>query len=414
MHKQRFVAMVGWCVVTMLGASPPAAQAQNAVTDWSLEAQNVITAGRPPASSEYLLAMVHAAMYDAAMAVDRRYEPFGVRTRAQQQTSIEAAVAAAAYQVLRQRVPASEPSLTTRYQAYIAALPQGSPRDNGEQLGASVGAAWLLLRVDDRFDEVVAYQQPTPGPGVFERVAPAEPVDVKLRNVKPFVMDVASRFRPDPPPRLKGAVYAMAVEEVASRGRADSTTRTADQTAAARFWGEHAATQWNRNLRRIAISAALDIVDTARLLAMSHVASADAAIGCFEAKYTYLFWRPVHAIQRADTDNNPLTTFDPTWSSLLVVNHPEYPSAHSCWTGAVTDTLTSFFGGDERAIVLDSTFTGTSRDYERFSDIASEVGEARISAGIHFRFSIDEGLALGRKVARLVTKYHFQPAWRED
>ena len=118
----------------------------------------------------------------------------------------------------------------------------------------------------------------------------------------------------------------------------------------------------------------------------------------------------MHAIQRADTDNNPLTTFDPTWAALLTVNHPEYPSAHSCWTGALTDTLASFFGGDERAIALDSTFTGATRHYERFSDIAREVGDARVFGGIHFRFSIDEGLALGRNVARAVTRYHFWPA----
>ena len=150
------------------------------------------------------------------------------------------------------------------------------------------------------------------------------------------------------------------------------------------------------------------------MLAMTHVASADAAIGCFDAKYTYLFWRPVHAIQRADTDENPLTTFDPTWASLLTVNHPEYPSAHSCWTAAVTDTLAAFFGGDERAVALDSALTGATRQYERFSHIAREVGDARIAAGIHFRFSVEEGMTLGHKVARLVTKYHFQPAWRDD
>ena len=284
MQKSRFVAVLGWCVVTMLGAGPPEARAQNVVTDWSLEAQNVITAGRPPASSEYLLALVHAAMYDAAVAVEGRYEPFGVRKRAEGQTSIDAAIAAAAYHVLRQRVPASEPTLTTRYLAYIAALPQGSPRDSGEQLGAAVAAAWIALRADDQFDVVVPYVQPAPGPGVFERVAPSEPVDVKLRNVKPFVIGVPSRFRPAPPPRLKGEAYAKAVDEVQAGGRSDSTTRTPDQLAAARFWAEHAATQWNRNLRQIAIGASLSTVEAARMMAMAHVASADAAIGCFDAQ----------------------------------------------------------------------------------------------------------------------------------
>jgi hypothetical protein len=414
MQKSRFAAVLGWCVVTMLGAGPPEARAQNVVTDWSLEAQNVITAGRPPASSEYLLALVHAAMYDAAVAVDGRYKPFGVKARVQGQTSIDAAIAAAAYHVLRQRVPASEPALTTRYLAYVAALPQGSPRDSGEQLGAAVAAEWIARRADDRFDVAVPYVQPTPGPGVFEPVAASEPVDVKLRHVRPFVIGVASRFRPQGPPPLRTKTYAKAFDEVAAYGRSDSVTRTPDQLEAARFWAEHAATQWNRNLRRIAISESLPTVETARMMAMAHVASADAAIGCFEAKYTFLFWRPVHAIRRADTDDNPLTTFDPTWAALLTVNHPEYPSAHSCWTGALTSTLASFFGGDERAIALDSTFTGTTHHYERFSDIAREVGDARVFGGIHFRFSIDDGLRLGRKVAEMVTWNHFQSAGRGE
>jgi hypothetical protein len=145
------------------------------------------------------------------------------------------------------------------------------------------------------------------------------------------------------------------------------------------------------------------------MLAMVHVASADATVGCFDAKYNFLLWRPVHAIQRADTDDNPRTAPDVTWNALLAVNHPEYPSAHSCWTQAVTDTLTYFFGTDEAEFGLDSTVTGTTRQYARFTDVAEEVQDARVWAGIHFRFSTDDGAAIGRQVARLVTRHYFRP-----
>lgn len=408
MQTRKLVAFaISAASIWTAGASNAAAQ--NAVTDWSLEAQTVITAGRPPASSEYLLALVHAAIYDAVVAVEGQYLPLGVRVRTDQQTSVDAAVAAAAYQVLRQRVPTSEPALTTRYQTYIAALPQGSPRDNGVKLGTKVGAAWVTLRAGDRFDDVVPYVQPTPGPGVFEPVVAATPVDVKLGKVKPFVIGADRRYKPVGPPALASGAYAKAFDEVATLGRADSAVRTAEQTAIAQFWAEHAAVQWNRNLRQLAIRESLGIVDTARMLAMTHVASADAAIGCFASKYTHLFWRPLHAIQRADTDENPLTTADTTWTSLLTVNHPEYPSAHSCWTSAVTETLAFFFGGDEREVTLDSTQTGTTRQYASFRAIMDEVGDARVFAGLHFRFSIEDGATLGQRVSQAVTSRHFLP-----
>jgi hypothetical protein len=413
MRKRQIAVAMGLCVTSMLSGAPDAV-AQNAVTDWSLKAQTVVTAGRPPASSEYLLALVHAAMYDAAVAVEGKYEPFGVKVRTRHQTSVEAAVAAAAFHVLRNRVPSAEQSLTAEYLAYVAALPNGSPRENGEWIGLQVAARWLELRKDDRFDDVVRYEQPAPGPGIFEPAAPTEPVDVKLARVRPYVMDAADRFRPHGPPRLTSRAYTKAFEEVSELGRGDSSIRTPEQLEIARFWGEHTAVQWNRNLRQLAIQSSLELIDTARLLAMTHVASADAVVGCFDAKYSYLFWRPVHAIQRADTDGNPWTSPDSSWAALLTVNHPEYPSAHACWTAAVTETLASFFGEDKRELTLDSALTGTTREYGKFSEIAREVGDARTFAGIHFRFSTEDGSELGRRVARLVTRRHFRPLRHKD
>ena len=398
---------VGAALVSALVAWPAAAQ--NAVNDWSLTAQTVITAGRSPASSEYLLALVHAAMYDAAVAIEGGYRPFRVRVEVNRPASADAAVAAAAYHVLRQRVPASEPALTAAYDAYTGALPAGLSRENGLDVGAAVATRWLALRADDRFDLDVTNQPPPAGPGVWEPTATTPPVDARMAQVRPYVMRSPDRFRPRGPRRLGSRAYARAFVEVYDLGRADSVIRTPEQLETARFWAEHTAVQWNRNLRQLAAAAQLDLVDTARMLAMVHVASADATVGCFEAKYGFLSWRPVHAIQRADTDDNPRTAPDVTWNALLNVNHPEYPSAHSCWTQAVTDTLTSFFGSDEAEFGLNSTATGTTRQYARFSEVAEEVQDARVWAGIHFRFSTDDGATIGRQVARLVTRHHFRP-----
>jgi hypothetical protein len=398
---------MGVALASVLMAWPAAAQ--NAVNDWSLKAQNVITAGRSPASSEYLLAFVHAAMYDAVVAIQGEYRPFRVRVEVNRPASPDAAVAAAAYHVLRHRVPASEPALSAEYLAYISALPAGLTRENGLQAGTAVAMEWLALRAHDRFDLDVTYQPPAAGPGVWEPTAATPPVDVKIAQVQPYVMPSPDRFRPDGPRALQSRAYARAFDEVADVGRLDSASRTLEQLEAARFWAEHTAVHWNRNLRQLAAAAQLDTVNTARMLAMVHVASADATVGCFDAKYRFLLWRPVHAIRRADTDGNPRTAPDVTWNALLNVNHPEYPSAHSCWTQAVTDTLAHFFGTDEVAFELDSTVTGTIRQYARFSEVAEEVQDARVWAGIHFRFSTDDGAEIGRQVARLVTRNHFRP-----
>jgi hypothetical protein len=398
---------MGVALLSVLVAWPAAAQ--NAVNDWSATAQNVITAGRSPASSEYLLALVHAAMYDAVVAIEGGYRPFGVHVGVDHPASPDAAVAAAAYHVLRQRVPASEPALTAQYVAYVSALPAGPQKEHGLAVGTEVARQWLAQRANDRFDVNVAYQPPPSGPGVWEPTAPTAPVDVKMAQVRPYVMRSPDRFRPDGPRGLASRAYARAFDEVYDVGRLDSASRTSEQLDVARFWAEHTAVQWNRNLRQLAAAAQLDVVGTARMLAMVHVASADATVGCFDAKYSFLSWRPVHAIQRADTDGNPRTTPDVTWNALLNVNHPEYPSAHACWTQAVTDTLTSFFGTDEAQFELDSLVTGTTRQYGRFSQVAGEVQDARVWAGLHFRFATDDGAAIGRQVATLVTRDHFRP-----
>jgi hypothetical protein len=150
-------------------------------------------------------------------------------------------------------------------------------------------------------------------------------VDVALAQVRPLTFRSPSRFRPDGPTRLGGRAYARDLAEVQALGRADSTVRSPAQTEAARFWSENTFVQWGRNLRALATTRRLGVRDSARLLAMAHTATADAVIGCFDAKYHYTFWRPVHAIARAGADPDPATHPDPTWTALLTVNHPEYP-----------------------------------------------------------------------------------------
>jgi hypothetical protein len=133
-------------------------------------------------------------------------------------------------------------------------------------------------------------------------------------------------------------------------------------------------------------------------------------IACFDAKYHYLSWRPLHAIQRAGTDGNSQTRPNPAWEPLRTTpNHPEYPSAHACHTTAIAAALERFFGTSAVSFSLDSLATGETRTYDRLEDAVQEVIRARIWAGFHFRNSDREGSRLGRRVGRYVTRHYFRP-----
>ena len=197
----------------------------------------------------------------------------------------------------------------------------------------------------------------------------------------------ASQFRPDGPNSLTSQEYADDFNQVKELGRIDSTTRTPEQTTEALFWTDHDIRQWNDGLLRLAAARGLDLVQTARMLAMAHVAGGDAMIACFDAKYHYWFWRPFQAIPQADTDGNPATVADPSWKPLgTTPNFPEYPSAHACHSTAVVAALDAFFGTDKVPFTLDSRVTGhDDAHYRRLHDVVKDVDRARVLVGFHFR-----------------------------
>jgi hypothetical protein len=383
----------------------------NAVLYWSQVAERTISVGRPPASSEVLNGLIHATIYDAVVSVRGEYKPFAVSIRRMGPTSVDAAVAAAARGVLVTRVPGQASVVEAAYAPFIADIPDGPRKTNGIRLGQAVAGAYLALRSDDGFDNVVPWVQPPPGPGVFEPIPfNSTPVDIKLKQVRPLAFDDPSRFRPDGPNALTSPDYTADFNEVKRLGRFEGGERTAQQTETATFWTEQAMVFFNRNLRNLAIEHDLDTVETARMLAMVHVSAADSLVGCWEAKFHYLFWRPQTAIQRADTDGNPDTIQDTTWTHLFLGNHPEYPSGHACFTGALTRALADYFGTDGVPWSLTSMVTGTTHSFDRLSDIRAEVANARIWGGLHFRKSMVDGDLLAKRTTRFVLEHNFGKA----
>ena len=412
MNRRLLILVFVAALTGVLGLAPPAAANQSngqadPVLVWSGYGAQAITAGRPPASAMVLLGIEHIAIYDTAVALGLRADPFVIRVRARPGTSAAAAIATAAHHVLVARVPAQRAFLDEKYQQYLAGVSDGTAKQRGIWLGARVATAVLAWRAGDGLDNPVPYLQPEAGPGVWEPTAPTPPVDLVLTRVRPLAMRSVSQFRPEGPLALGSRQYAQEVAETQARGRIDSQVRTPEQTEVARFWAENTATQWHRAVLNLVAARQLPLGPAARLLAMVFVAAGDAGIACFDAKYHFMSWRPVQAIQRADTDGNPRTAADPAWQPLLNVNHPEYPSGHACLTGAVTAALAMFFRTDRTAFTMDSTVTGTQESFGSFHAALDEVVEARIDSGLHFRHSMLEGGRVGRQVAGWVVSRHF-------
>jgi hypothetical protein len=246
----------------------------------------------------------------------------------------------------------------------------------------------------------VSFVQPPPGPGVFEPTLLTPVVSLVLATVQPLGNRNIGDFRAPPPPSLTSKQYGDDFNEVAALGRASGSTRTPLQTETALFWNEKADIQYERALRTLAQAKSLDSFETARLNGMVHGCVADASLEGFHTKYYYMFWRPFHSIPRADTDGNPETVSDPLWTPLLNVNHPEYPSAHAFFTAALATALKQFFRTDRLNWEISSAVTGTTRVYADLDDLVSELQNARIYAGLHYRFSVEAGAKLGREVCR--------------
>jgi len=409
-------------VLTVLGLAtliwPRTAPAQNAVTYWNDIAVTTALAGNsaiPPNSPNGMtlyLAYVHLAIHDAVNAIVHRYRPYGTRLSYSGSASVEAAVATAAYETLRAYFPDQSEKLTAQYIASLSLLPDDGKTD-GVNAGLAAADQLIALRRNDGHGAPVPYSYPAvPTPGVWIPTPPAfaAPVTPWMGQMVPFTMSSASQFFPGPPPSLASKEWADDYNQVKALGVMDSPVRTPRQTETGLFWTENTAVQYARALRNLAGARGVDIADTARLFALVWTASADALIGCWNAKFQYSFWRPVTAIRNGGIDGNSATEADPGWTPLGgTPTHPEYPSAHGCFTGAFATSLKSYFGNQRFTFVVSSNVTKTVHEMRTMRELEQEIENARVYAGIHFHHSVTEGESLGIKVAEQTARNFFGP-----
>lgn len=398
-----------WAAAALLAAT--AARADT-VTDWNVFAIRATeTAGAPVPVQTRAMSLVHAAMFDAVNAIDRKYAAYAVEVRPGPGASAEAAAAAAAHGILERLFPLQKPIHDAALAAGLAKIPESAERAHGLRLGQEVAERVFASRKDDGASAQASYQFAT-GAGIYQATPPmnANPVLSHWRGVRPFIITGAKQFAWQGPPAPGSAAFARDFNEVKRIGGRASSERTNEQTAIAIHWAGSEVPPFNAVARAAAAAKGLTLVDSARLFALLNMAMADSLIAGFEAKYAINSWRPVTAIRNAGLAANAAVTGDAAWEPLLVTPpHPEYLSAHCLGAGAAVVVLQHVFEGDRLATSYVYPPLGVALKWESFSQIAKEVEDARIWGGIHYRTAVEHGTQVGRQVGDYAVRNAMRP-----
>jgi PAP2 superfamily len=391
----------GLLAIAMIGAAPSAFA--DVITDWNEKAVAFVTPRMVPAAGQRVVAIMQVAMFDAVNSIERRYRPYLIQLPAAAMASEVAAAAAAAGTVLVGLYP-QDADLKSALAAYLATIPNSDEKSAGLKLGEAVAAKVLEARANDGADAPDAYRYKTK-PGVYVPTPIA--VSSTWPNVKPFALSSTSQFRPEPPLALKSEQWAADYNEIKELGNKTSSKRSARQTEDARFWLITGPQSTEPVVRQIVAAKNMSLIDSARFMALTSVAGADAAIAVFDAKYHYDFWRPITAIRNGDTDDNPATDRDASWQPIdNTPMHPEYPCAHCVVSGAVASAIEAALGtADIPGVAMtSSTAPGVTHRWTNIRAYNDEVSHSRIWAGFHYRSSVRVGQDMGRKIGEHVVK----------
>ena len=390
------------------------------ISDWNAIAVTTLlgdTTKQPPEDFLYM-GFVQVAVYDAVVGIDGRYAPYKFHAQAPSGASDQAAAVAAAHEILVTYVPSAQATLDADYAASLGQLPDGPAKTRGIAFGTRAADNLIRLRAHDGRNAPIFFTQP-PAPGVWRPTLPGfvPMFDPWLGFVTPMLVRSATQFGPPgPPPALTSARYTRDFNEVKALGAKDSTVRTPAQTSTALFFSGNALVQFNTALRDQVTVRHLDIVDAARMFAAVDVATADADITVWHAKYIYGFWRPITAINLADTDGNPATTPDPKWVPLIPTGtppYPEYPSGYNAVAATVSQALADVFHTQHLDLTLTSTAVPDVRHYDSGAALRQDVVNARIWLGIHFRTADTVSRDLGIRLADWALGHYFQPVHGE-
>jgi hypothetical protein len=417
LFARAFVVLTVLIAAIAPGPARAATASSNTALDWNLNAVAAVRAARtmdgvaPGGSPRALyqtegllyVSYAQAAVYDAVMKLTNRYSPYHHFVAPAGDASTDAAVIAAAYNTLVFYLGDPNHTLAAEYRAAVGALPNDAKTARGIRVGELAASDIEQLRANDGRNAPVSDACPTDTtPGAW-RCAPTPSLQSEqtpwMAAMQPFILDNDSQFRAAAPPALGTSQYLTDLEETKNFGAANSTIRTPDETAIAYFWNANAINQLNQALRGVSAQYGMDLSDTVRLLAAGDMVSTDAGMACFDSKYFWLRWRPVTAI-RLGSDFT-----DPTWTPLVTTpNHPEYPSQHGCITSALADVLVTILGTSNFNVTIagaqgGATTLTTSQTFATESDLDTQLVNARVWIGFHYRTSVVRGEELGHSVA---------------
>ena len=386
----------------------------NVITDWDDKAVAVVApmanlGGTNPYMAQRMMAMVHAAMFDAVNSIEMHYRPYVAHLPADPAASREAAAAAAAAAILATIDGKTAGEMTAALTNYLAPIVDGPAKANGIKLGEAVAAKVLEARKSDGSDAPDAYR-PRTTPGVY--VPTAITISSMWPNMKPFAIANPSQFRPGPPIALASKQWATDYNEIKDYGEQKSAKRTAEQTAAARFWLVGPPMAYHPLARQLVSAKQMSVVESARFMALTAIAINDAIIAVLDAKYYYNFWRPITAIRNGDLGGNSATERDATWQPIAnTPMHPEYPCSHCIQSGAVAGVVKTILGieGIPEVVMTSPTAPGVVRRWTNTRTFTEEVANARVWAGFHYRFSTRVGTEMGYRLGAYVAENVMQP-----
>src|SRR6202047_3646543 len=407
-------------IVALLAASPlpVSAVTPDPVLEWiGIMTPTVIAAGTNPLATSRVVALVSASVFDAVNGIDPHFRPLHVRPDAPQDASRRAAAIQAAYVILVDLYPLQTGTLTAQRNASLAAL---ALTVKAQSIAAGVGwgqtvadAIWAWRLTDGiappppPFEGVLGIVG-TPGAVGAWRPTPllnAPGAGPQFASMTPWVLTRPSQFRLPPPLALNSPEYAADLNEVREMGSLSSTSRSSEQTEVALFWALNTPLAWNRIAAQLSAARGLSLTENAHLFAVLNLTLADAITACWDSKYRYIFWRPVTAIRAGAAPGDPDANWRPLLNSLTgTPAHPEYPSAHSTYSGAAAFILAGAFGENTAFSVTSEIRPGT-RSYASFSEAIAEIADARVFGGIHLRSSCARGNSLGRAVADYVSRH---------
>lgn len=410
-------------LVFSIFAAPTIGYSQGQLSEWNQALlESIGNARMNPGAGSRATAIMHLSVYDAVNGIHRaenpnagfqhyHVDPAGALPSA----SKEAAAATSAHRSLSALFPDRIAAFDRILATQLGSIPDGDSKSDGIAWGESVADQILSLRNDDGSDGSEPYESSE----LIGRYA-GNWGSQHFRSMKPFAIDGPSQFPSAGPPALTSGEYATAINEVATLGAIDSAVRTEDQSQAALFWQSPTGTsrpsgQWLQIGQVYAENEALSLHDSSRLYGLLGIAMADSAIVTWDNKSNFDFWRPRTAIHNADQDGNVLTDVDATWEPLNGAekpgSSPEHISGQSTFNGAGSTILSAFNEGDEYPIAfsLDTLGSDTTRSFSSFSDAANEAGRSRIYLGVHYEFTNQASLAIGRNIGDYVISTQLLP-----